>query len=187
MLDGSWVPWIQLPPPRGYPRQWIWIPKFSEVLTALQPEERKWFLNRLRFASDDDFRSCLYSVTKEEEEQIVKTHARRILLLHLKWPLQSLFLETAENMFHFIGVECFRFLLKKLLVLKDLKEEGLKEDCNYSALFEEFWYRSPRHLKESVIVDPYLSRRMNSNFDAMRRKRKADEDAQINPKKKIKR
>ncbi|GBN28321.1 hypothetical protein AVEN_270346-1 [Araneus ventricosus] len=172
LRDGSQVAWTQLvreyldPPP-------IFELRFSSLLPLLQSEERNELFFYLRFATDDDFRYCLYLITQKEEVQIMEMYAARVLRLHLNWPLQSLFLETAEKVWKYIDDEDFNSLLYRILYLKKFAK-----DYDYGELFEDFWNMSPTHLKESVKGDPNLREVIDKN-----KKRKADDYKPQNSKK----
>ncbi|CAL1262279.1 unnamed protein product [Larinioides sclopetarius] len=173
LREGSRVPWLQaarlyLDPPTNVYHH---IPIFSVFLPLLRPNERLKFFDTFRFAAFDDFRFCLYAVTEDEEEQIVKGGAFFVLLLHLCWPLQSLFLETAEKLWNNIDDTSFRLLLN---LIWDNKK-NLK-DFDYSELFEGFWNRSPRHLKESVREFSRLKDIIDRHFNEKRIKRRLQND-----------
>ncbi|GBO39753.1 hypothetical protein AVEN_56315-1 [Araneus ventricosus] len=177
MHDGFPVLYLQFPVIRDNPT--IWLPRISTYLPGLEPRDRQRFLSYLRFSTDDDFLFCLYSATEEELEQILKIYAKRALFLHLQWPRQCLFLETADKMWNFIDVDCFHSLLKCMLIQK-----ATENDYDYGKLFESFWNRSPRHLKKAAKDDPCLRRKINSYFNGKSGKRKTDEDERTTSKKK---
>ncbi|KAF8793067.1 hypothetical protein HNY73_004595 [Argiope bruennichi] len=183
MRDGSKVPWTQaareyLAPPRE--THGTLIPRFSSLFPFLQMADRRKFLKFLQYTPLDDLRFCLYAVTKEEEDKILKLDPSSILHLYLNWPLQSLFMETAERMWTYIDASSFCRLVFFILRIKIIEK-----DFDYNRLFVEFWSRSPNHFKEQAEQCPVLSKKIDSYFNEIRRKRKADKDEQTNSKKKV--
>ncbi|GBN49479.1 hypothetical protein AVEN_197820-1 [Araneus ventricosus] len=82
MREGCRVPWLQaaqdyleLSPPVDWTAP---APRISSFFPLLQPKDREKFLTCLKWAKYDDFRFCLYSATKEEEEQILKTRIGKL-------------------------------------------------------------------------------------------------------------
>ncbi|CAL1262282.1 unnamed protein product [Larinioides sclopetarius] len=160
----------------------IWFPRMKSVLPGIKSEDRWKLFSCFHLATDDDFLHTLYSVSKEEEEQMLKIHCKSALRLHLEWPRQSLFLETADKLWNFIDVESFRFLLKCIFVQK-----AQKEDYDYGKILEDFWNKSPDHLKEGAKEDQNLRRIINSYFNGLREKRNADEGGRRSSRKKKRR
>ncbi|GBM65678.1 hypothetical protein AVEN_148267-1 [Araneus ventricosus] len=144
MREGSRVPWTQaareyLDPPSSSK---VPIPRFSAFLPLLRPEDRQRFLTSLRFATPDDLRFCLYALTKEEEEQILKLDVSGLLCLYLDWPLQRFFLETARKVWDYMDNDSFRNVLDNIIYKKYRRKK-----LDYSELFRGFWNSSPNHLR----------------------------------------
>ncbi|GBN34997.1 hypothetical protein AVEN_183817-1 [Araneus ventricosus] len=170
MRQGSRIPWNQdfCKYIRLYPR--FMILRFSSFFPLLRPQHREKFLLYLQFAKFDDFRICLRSMTKEEEERILELCPYKLLHCYLQWPLRSLFLETAEKTWNYIDDFCFRFLLNRLFFIKEYDE------FDTSDLFEEFWSMSPNRLRETAKEYPQMREKIDSCLNEIRRKREAHFD-----------
>ncbi|GBN89807.1 hypothetical protein AVEN_67320-1 [Araneus ventricosus] len=149
--DGSHIPWTQAvreyfthprtPSPRA---SWKRFPRFAYFLPLLRPEERRQFLLSLGTATFDDLLLSLHTMTKQEEEQVLNTNIRSVLLMYLyTWPLQGLFLETAEKVWNYIDPDTFRSVLHTILYLKRVRKYP-----DYCEIFEGFWKMSPEHFRE---------------------------------------
>ncbi|GBN65232.1 hypothetical protein AVEN_177578-1 [Araneus ventricosus] len=179
MREGSQVPWTRVaiesfdPASEYPPKRFI---RFSPFFHMLQQEDRERFLFSLEFTvtEKDDFLTCLYTVTSEEEEEVFKAYAQILLCYFLEWPMQSLFLETAQKMWKFIDDNLFLLLLNHIFLLK-----SDREDFCYSKLFEDFWYGSPNRLKEVAENDPSL-REALSCLDKIASKRKLEDNEPTN-------
>ncbi|GBM84599.1 hypothetical protein AVEN_188002-1 [Araneus ventricosus] len=145
--------------------------RFYPFFPSLRPEERKIFLTGFIIATNDDLLLCLKVMTKEEEEEILRRYPHKVLLNYLHWPLRSLFLETAEKIWKYFDETKYRSLLTGLLNSKINREV-----YDFDDFFECFWNSSPEHLRESVKELPYLGEQIESCFNEIRRKRKADFD-----------
>ncbi|GBO38863.1 hypothetical protein AVEN_85769-1 [Araneus ventricosus] len=168
MRDGSRVPWTRAILEYVEPFR-IRNLRFSCFFHLLQPKDRQKFLYSLQFAAEDDFRFCLFSMTKEEEEEMLASEATRFFLLHLGWPLQSLFLQTVEKTWNFIGNGLFEFLFDIIS-----NYNIIWQDFDYHKLYQDFWNRSPNRLKESTEERPCFKKRIDVYFVKIRRKRKVD-------------
>ncbi|GBN41774.1 hypothetical protein AVEN_26684-1 [Araneus ventricosus] len=143
------------------------------------PEDRLNLLYNVEFAKDD-FRPCLYSMTKEEEEQLLNKDVFSVLRLYLQWPMQSLFLETAEKTRNYIGDRGFKLLLSVIFC-----DMTLMKGFDYYELFENFWNRSSNSLKESSRGDPHFRERIESCFEEIRRKREAYNNERVKWERKV--
>ncbi|KAF8770899.1 hypothetical protein HNY73_018376 [Argiope bruennichi] len=117
-------------------------PSISAVFRALTPHDRRKFFEDLVICNTVDFRFCLYAVTNEEQEEIMKLHAPSVLECHMNWPLTNLFLEVAEKLWKFLSHRSFVELLYFILD----HHERTDIDCKYLAA--EFWKMSPEPFKE---------------------------------------
>ncbi|GBN18736.1 hypothetical protein AVEN_87392-1 [Araneus ventricosus] len=118
-------------------------------------------------------------MTKEEQEEVVRGSPLSLLYLHLNWPLQNLFLETAEKIINFIDARSFRILLRHIGYLDD------RGDFVYREIFREFWNGIPDHLKKSARRSKYLRMKIDSCVDEIKRKGNADDNNEpINSKRK---
>ncbi|GBN06465.1 hypothetical protein AVEN_177223-1 [Araneus ventricosus] len=172
--EGSRVPWTQAAGEYlDLPVQYSTAPiiKFSSLFPLLQPKERQKFLYPFRFATDEDFRISLYIVTKGEEKTILKRDAKKLLVLYLNWPLQSLFLETAEKIWTYIDKYTFYILVNVILLYYKLRK-----DFDYCELLEKFWNISPNHLRKAARECSHLSKEIDSCLNESRRKRKSNDD-----------
>ncbi|GBM93956.1 hypothetical protein AVEN_106925-1, partial [Araneus ventricosus] len=182
MSDGSRIPWRQVAaeyfatPARYSESQ---IARLSSIFPSLRPEDRKKYLYSLQFRDLDDLLLCMYSVTKEEEKQILKWCAVNLLYIYLEWPLRSLFLETEEKLRNYIDELSFQCLLERIFI--NMK---LWEDFDHYELFEGFWNSSHDHFKERAKQIPHIRKIIDSCLNAIKSKRKAQEDEGRHAKKK---
>ncbi|KAF8782473.1 hypothetical protein HNY73_012755 [Argiope bruennichi] len=119
-------------------------PRLNALFRELMPAERRKFFMSLVYSDMDDLRMCLYVVTKEEREEIMKLYAVDVLLAYSEWPLTGIFLDQAEKTWEFLSVSCFLDVLGHLL---DLQSSA---DFDHGNLAGEFWERSPDHFKETA-------------------------------------
>ncbi|GBN51392.1 hypothetical protein AVEN_80233-1 [Araneus ventricosus] len=173
LREGSRIPWTQAA--AEYLDILVWnnripVARFSAIFSSLRPEDRKKFLIPIQSSLPQDFRLCIYSMTKEEQEEVVRENPLGVLYLHLDWPLQNLFLETAEKIIDFIDARSFRILLRYIV---DLDDRG---DFDYRELFRELWNRIPDHLKRSARRSRYLRMIIDSCFDEIKRKGNDDDN-----------
>ncbi|GBM38987.1 hypothetical protein AVEN_70174-1 [Araneus ventricosus] len=171
LLDESRLPWKQAT------RQYLSISypaiRFSSFLPSLRPEERFSFLCTFNFATYDDLRFCLYSLTAKEEKEILRLCSITVLRSYLQWPLRSLFLETAEKMWKYIDE-------RKYVILDDLLSSRINRKVfDFYDLLECFWNTSPNSFREGAKEIPHLSEKVESCFHEMNRKRKAHSDEEI--------
>ncbi|GBO45627.1 hypothetical protein AVEN_275742-1 [Araneus ventricosus] len=182
LREGSRVPWTQAA--AEYldilvRNNRIPVTRFSAIFSSLRPEERKKFFIPLQSSLPEDFRLCIYSMTKEEQEEVVRESPLSLLYLHLNWPLQNLFLQTAEKIINYIDARSFRILLCHIGYLDD------RGDFDYRELFREFWNGIPDHLKKSARRSKYLRMKIDSCVDEIKRKGNADDNNEpINSKRK---
>ncbi|GFT28588.1 uncharacterized protein NPIL_701601 [Nephila pilipes] len=95
---------------------------------------------------NEEFLFCL-SQLKGKHGNLFRTHPFRILGYFLDWPLQCKFLEAAERLWKFLSGRMFFFLLHFIIYQKILQKWN---DCDYFQLLENFWNRSPMHLKACI-------------------------------------
>ncbi|GBN49308.1 hypothetical protein AVEN_71156-1 [Araneus ventricosus] len=182
LREGCQVPWTQaagqyLDINVRYTR--IPVTSFSSFFTSLRPEDRKKILYLLQSSPSEEFRLCIYTMTKEEQEEVVRENPLSFLYLHLKWPLQNLFLQTAEKIINYIDARSFCVLLHHIV---DLYDRG---DFDYRELFRELRNMVPDHLKESARKDRDLRMKIDSCVDEIKRKGNADDNNEpINSKRK---
>ncbi|GBO22341.1 hypothetical protein AVEN_245015-1, partial [Araneus ventricosus] len=182
MSDGSRIPWRQVAVEHFSPPAWCpvsQIARLSSIFPSLRPEDRKKFLYSLQFKDSDDLLLCMYSVTKEEEKQILNWGAVNLLYIYLEWPLRSLFLETVEKLRNYIDELSFQCLLEHIS-----NNAKLWEDFDNHELFEGFWNSSHDHFKERAKQIPYIRKKIDSCLNAIKSKRKAQEDEGRHSKKK---
>ncbi|GBM92859.1 hypothetical protein AVEN_61096-1 [Araneus ventricosus] len=131
MRKGSQHPWMQclrrhlrhrLPCLTGEVR-------FSSIFPSLQLKERKKLLFFIESPEDDDLLSCLFAMTKEEEKQIMREIALKLLYITFEWPQRSRFVEISEKIWNCIDERSFRTLLdhffeKKRAVFRYEKKGG---------------------------------------------------------------
>ncbi|GBN89764.1 hypothetical protein AVEN_74375-1 [Araneus ventricosus] len=151
--DGSQIPWIQAI--RQYPdlpwdpfpwSRWEPVPRFSRIFPSLPLEDRQKFFKFLTTVSYDDLRFCLYTVTKEEEEQIIKMDILPVLNIYLTtWSLRCCLLEIVEKVWNYIDVDNFIYMLGAIVQLK-----STLTDIDYCEIFERIWNRSPIHFREKA-------------------------------------
>ncbi|GBN92465.1 hypothetical protein AVEN_66987-1 [Araneus ventricosus] len=147
--------------------------RISFIFPLLLPEERKHVLLCLRNADFDDLLFCLYAATKEEEEQILRRNTEEVLMIYLyTWPLQSLFLETAEKVWNYINPDSFRSVLLAILLLRQRKEI----DFIYYEIFEGFWNRSPDNFR--THAREFCGPEIDLCFNEIKEKRNTNEQAQ---------
>ncbi|GBM48026.1 hypothetical protein AVEN_34356-1 [Araneus ventricosus] len=127
------------------------VPKFYPLIRSLSPEHRREYFKYLSLSDVDDFRSCLYHVTNEEQKEIMKLHARRVLLIHMEWPLACVFLDVAEKMWEFLSYSSFTHVLELLVFAKN------KADFDYEHLTAEFWKRCPDDFRKNAGGFVYFS------------------------------
>ncbi|GBO22046.1 hypothetical protein AVEN_114516-1 [Araneus ventricosus] len=152
---------------------------FSAIFPSLRPEDREKILYLLQSSPSEEFRLCIYTMTKEEQEEVVRENPLSFLYLHLKWPLQNLFLQTAEKIINYIDARSFFILLHHIV---DLDDRG---DFDYTELFRELWDMVPDHLKENARKDRHLRMKIDSCVDEIKRKGNADDNNEpINSKRK---
>ncbi|GBO40261.1 hypothetical protein AVEN_23941-1 [Araneus ventricosus] len=142
--------------------------RYSSFFPSLRPEERRRFLGSLDPSDVDDYLLCVYALTKEEEEELL-VYPLHILCAYLDRPLRSFFLVTVQKMWNYINESDFRFLLNNFFFPR------MRKDFEFDTyeLFEGFWNISPVHLRESVRKIPNISEKIDSCFNDLRRKRKA--------------
>ncbi|GBM14343.1 hypothetical protein AVEN_55338-1 [Araneus ventricosus] len=139
--EGAKVSWIQAAQEylnHQVPQRLTLYPVFRELM----PEERRNFFCHLHGCNADDLRFCLYTVTKDEQEEIMKAWGAKVLEIHMNWPLAGGFLGIAKKAWKFLDGFHFCILLVSLLDRKD------RTDCDFGYLADEFWNRSPCRFKE---------------------------------------
>ncbi|CAL1262275.1 unnamed protein product [Larinioides sclopetarius] len=163
MREESRVPWIQaiLKYLRSHPRSNV---RYSCFFPLLRPKYRVVLLNSLRYATNDDLRFCLNAMNRKEEKKVLRLYARRLIILHLTWPLQSSFLETVEKTWNSMDFNIFRIFIEIIWV----KNKSWK-DFVYSELFLQVWNRSPHHLKERAREDSETRDRIDALFAGHRK------------------
>ncbi|KAF8782466.1 hypothetical protein HNY73_012748 [Argiope bruennichi] len=108
------------------------------------PAERRIFFKFLEFTDRDDFRLCLYAVTKEERKEIMKLFAVDVLLAYLKWPLTDIFFDQVDKTWEFLSVRDFLDVLAILLEIQN------NTNVDHQNLAEKFWESSPDRFKEGA-------------------------------------
>ncbi|GIY94516.1 hypothetical protein CEXT_357371 [Caerostris extrusa] len=90
-------------------------------------------------------RFCLSLMTESDVEQLFRTEDAAMSFLRslLKWPYQSLFLRTTNQLWRFISKGNFIVLLYAIVYYK-------RNKCHfkYNELLIEFWNLCPPHLRE---------------------------------------
>ncbi|GFS89541.1 uncharacterized protein NPIL_221711 [Nephila pilipes] len=121
------------------------------VFTKLATDKKiEWLNYSIKYETIDseDFLFCLSHLkAHQEKESIFRENPCQVLGYFLDWPLQSEFLEVAENMWSFLSGSIFFFLLHFIIYERILKEW---DDYDYFYLLREFWRQSPIHLKECI-------------------------------------
>ncbi|GFS91579.1 uncharacterized protein TNCV_1139901 [Trichonephila clavipes] len=106
------------------------------------------------FIAYNEFRLLLARMTDDMKKQTFKKCAYKVLQLYfLDWPLQSEFLEVAEQLLpYFNNRNEFLSLIRKILFERIMLG---RKDFNYINLLKELWSISPSHLKESIRNHPF--------------------------------
>ncbi|XP_055929449.1 uncharacterized protein LOC129960225 [Argiope bruennichi] len=180
MQDGCGVQWIKNIPEylqlsEEYPNC-----TFGAFFPFLQLQEREKFLSSITKTTNDDFLLCMYGATKEEEEQILKMEAFKLLVVYLNWPLQNFFLQIVEKMWPFIDYPVFEKVLHTIFSYK-----VKKQDFDYEQLLVDMFAKSPKDFKEKANASQYLSRQIYFCFESVRmRKKRYNANLKLNSKKK---
>ncbi|KAF8790532.1 hypothetical protein HNY73_005541 [Argiope bruennichi] len=174
MQDGFGVQWIKDIPEYLHLNREYAPCILSAFFPFLKPQEREKFLSPITKTTSDDFLLCLYGATKEEEVQILKIEALKLLVAYLNWPLQNFFLQMVEKMWHIIDYPLFKKVVLTLFLYK-LR----KQDFDYEQLLVDLWAISPNNLKEEANACPYLSRKINFCFDSVRMRKERNRTSSI--------
>ncbi|KAF8782472.1 hypothetical protein HNY73_012754 [Argiope bruennichi] len=139
-------------------------PKYNILFRELMPAERRKCFQSLYFTDSDDLRLCLYVVTKEEREEILKLYAEEVLLAYLEWPLIDIFLDQADKTWEFLSVFSFFQVLNRLFELQS------GADVDHKNLAEKFWERSPDRFKENAEPKFIYGKRLNEFIEKINNK-----------------
>ncbi|CAL1272962.1 unnamed protein product [Larinioides sclopetarius] len=82
---------------------------------------------------------------RNQEIAVFRENATIALLIFLRWPLQSMFVDVAKHLWNYLSEEKFLLLLNYIC-----DEINVRDDFDYSELFQEFWRDSPLSYKEYV-------------------------------------
>ncbi|CAL1262278.1 unnamed protein product [Larinioides sclopetarius] len=185
-MEQFWIKWMyqRCPKPwrqvaveyfkhgRGYPLHQL--VRYSNFFPFEQPEDRRRNLFHVEIIDGDDLLLCLYTLTKEEGLLERGKYALKVLGLYLKWPLQILFLETAEKLRNYIDYRDFMRLLYSIFAQK-----SLCDDFDYHELFETFWGGSPNIFQYIAKQDPHLNKTIDLWLEKMRQRREAFDNLRI--------
>ncbi|XP_055930811.1 uncharacterized protein LOC129961040 [Argiope bruennichi] len=167
MHDGCVVQWIKDIP--EYLHLYWEYPtcSFGAFFPFLQPQERMKFLYSITSSTNDDFLSCTYAATKQEQVHMLNLEAFKVLVVYLNWPLQNFFLQIVEKMWTFIDYPVFKKLLNTII-----SYSVKKYDFDYEQLLVDLWTRSPQDFKEKAKASRYLSGEISFCFGSVRRRKK---------------
>ncbi|GFU27199.1 uncharacterized protein NPIL_319851 [Nephila pilipes] len=84
--------------------------------------------------------------------ELFKENPHSALIMYLRWPLQTEFLEMANRLYSFINGETFLELLH--YIISCCKREQNQHYFDYKELVRSFWLQSPENLKKDVGVMP---------------------------------
>ncbi|GFQ70732.1 uncharacterized protein TNCT_369501 [Trichonephila clavata] len=99
----------------------------------------------------EDFLFFMSHMDEDKRKYIFEVYAFKILwLFFLKWPLQCMFLNAAEQLLPYFTQSDFRDMLISIIYERIML--GWK-DFNYIDLLKGFWSLSPSKLKESIKTD----------------------------------
>ncbi|KAF8782469.1 hypothetical protein HNY73_012751 [Argiope bruennichi] len=145
-------------------REDLFKPKYNILFRKWTPAERRKCIESWYYADSDDFRLCLYVVTKEERHEIMKLYAADVLVLYLEWPLIDIFFDQADKMWEFLSVLDFLYVLDRIFKLQS------GADVDHKNLAEKFWERSPDHFKENAKPYFFFGKRLNEFIEKKKNK-----------------
>ncbi|GBM28339.1 hypothetical protein AVEN_229523-1 [Araneus ventricosus] len=96
---------------------------------------------------DDDFRLCMQAMDERECMELCCADPARSLYCCLEWPLQSLFMEMARQLWMHMNANQFHAVLDRIVLWYIL--EGV-EDFDYVGLLKEFWRLIPASFKDEI-------------------------------------
>ncbi|KAF8792636.1 hypothetical protein HNY73_004208 [Argiope bruennichi] len=134
----------------NYHKYLIWLRGFFDKLTTEQQKVGIWYTVIHTFKDHDNFRFCISQLNEEKRELVFKEYPLRLLRFFLDWPYQSLFSEAAEQMWKYLDKSDFRYLLYFIIYNRIVADWY---DFDYVNLLKDFWWHSPKHLKDYIKND----------------------------------
>ncbi|GBL85553.1 hypothetical protein AVEN_34704-1 [Araneus ventricosus] len=97
----------------------------------------------------DDLRLCFILSDETERAKMLRITIiiKDLFLCYLDWPLQSLFLDTLNQMKSLLDLYCFKCSLEYIVYTKLMRE---MKDFDYLQLLRDLWNRIPDTYKEEI-------------------------------------
>ncbi|GBM28323.1 hypothetical protein AVEN_229508-1 [Araneus ventricosus] len=95
----------------------------------------------------DDFRLCMQAMDERECMELCYAIPARSLYCCLEWPLQSLFMEMARQLWMHMNANQFHAVMDHIVLWYILKGS---EDFDYVGLLKEFWSLIPASFKDEI-------------------------------------
>ncbi|GBL93546.1 hypothetical protein AVEN_59729-1 [Araneus ventricosus] len=123
--------------------------RISSFYNYLSWENKQKFIRYLGYyyVHSDDFRMCMKDENELQRREIFRSTPVAALLLCLRWPFRSRYIEMAEEIMSYLTARGFLDVVVAMIV------SYIYDEYEDSQLFEEFWQMSPAALKNDIIFN----------------------------------